>query len=511
MSPAQACILPSFALLVACDSPRVTHCYDVAGSECPDTLSDTSQSTEPADVSDADTIPSRELIEPPPCDGCPPNSGCDRLYGEDPRTSPNSVIVLGTLLPRSGPLSSFGESMDNGVNLAIEEINQSGGVLGKKLAVVSCDDGTDADQAVRAARHLADVAGVKAIIGAGASSVTIEAFTTVAKGSGILMLSPSATSPALSNLADEGLLWRTVPSDAIQGQAIAEYVLHMGYNDIAVVNRNDAYGNGLAAAIQTRLCTSGRFECTSDTFLSRLYSAQNGSAQQQDEQVSAVTFLAERAPDVVVLIGYVPDGISFLNFARDKGLTFILTDGMRDPDLLGTDPAQVGVQDQKILCSLVGTNPAAPSGGLFEQFALKYEQNFQAPPGPFATNAYDAAYLIALAFGAARGKGEFEPDGRALAEGLTRLSSGNRIELGVQDLVQALTQLSASEDSSIDVVGVSGPLDFDPARGEAASAIEMWRFDLSLFGIANLGVVYDGQSNFSFDDIVGAGPCAGDR
>ncbi len=306
---------------------------------------------------------------------------CSRFYGEDPRTAPpGTVILIGTLLPRTGALGGFGDAMDNGVRLAVEEINQSGGILGKKLGVLSCDDGTDVAQAEKAARHLVDVGHAKAIIGAGASSVTIETFNRVAKPNRVLMMSPSATSPAISNLPDEGLLWRTVPSDAVQGRAIAEYIIHSGFKVVAVVNRNDAYGNGLAAAIQTRLCTASSFACTPDTFLNRGYSAEDKTPQQEADQAAIVTFLEAKRPDAVVLVGYIPDGIAFLNYAREKSFSFILTDGMRDVALLGTLAGQVGVIDKDILCTLVGTNPASPSGELFNQFALRYEGKFSGPP-----------------------------------------------------------------------------------------------------------------------------------
>lgn len=456
----------------------------------------------------------KALIEPAPCATCPPNSGCDRLYGEDPRLVPaGSVFVLGTLLPRSGALGAFGEAMDNGVRLAISEINQSGGVLGKKLAVVSCDDGTDANQAERAARHLAEVAGVNAIVGAGASGVTIEAFNRVAKPNRVLMMSPSATSPAITNLPDDGLLWRTAPSDAVQGRAIAEYLLRRNFTRIAIVNRNDAYGNGLAQAIQQQLCSSGSFPCSPETIMNRLYSDQPGALQDED-QAKAVRDVEGFAPGAVVLIAYVQDGVALMNLASGKGFRFILTDGTRDVALLGASAGQPGVSDSAILCTLVGTNPASPSGELYNAFALKYDANFKAPPGTFAANSYDAAYLIALAHAAAAGAGLTSPDGRALAEGLTRLSRGSRIELGVQDFGRALTELSASDTSTVDVVGVSGPLDFDATTGEAPSGIEMWRFDNSLSRISNLGVVYDGQSSYTFDAVLQdppGGACGGAR
>lgn len=431
-----------------------------------------------------------------------PTGPCDRIYGEDPRTAPpGTVLTIGTLLPRSGALGAFGDGMDNGVRLAVSEINQSGGVLGMKLGVVSCDDGTDSAKAEVAARHLIEVGKVSAIVGAGASGVTIESFNRVAKAARVLMISPSATSPAISNLPDDGLLWRTAPSDAVQGRAIAEYVLKRGYKKIGIINRNDAYGNGLAAAIQALLCSSGKFACTSDTIFPFTYSDQPGGTQ-VDQQRNAVAAMVNKAPEAVILIAYVQDGIDLLNLANGKGFQWILTDGMRDTDLLGVDQNQPGVTDQSILCSLVGTNPASPSGELFDAFAFSYEGQFGAPPATFSANAYDAAYLIALAYAAARGAGVTEINGRSLAEGLTRLAQGSRIALGVSDFGTALTTLSSGRTGTVDVVGVSGPLDFDSSLGEAPSGIEMWRLDVSRGQIKNLGVVYDGQASYDFDVVL---------
>lgn len=439
---------------------------------------------------------------------------CDRLFGEDPRTAaPGTVITLGALFPRTGPLGAFGDGMENGVRLAVAEINQSGGVLGQKLGVLSCDSGTDANKAERAAGHLVDVAHVDAIIGPGASGVTIETFNRVAKEARVLMMSPSATSPAISNLPDDGLLWRTVPSDAVQGRAIAEYLLAKGYTKVSIVNRNDAYGNGLAVAIQAQLCNSGRFVCSSETLINRTYTEQEGQLQ-VDEQSSVLAEVQAFGPDVIILISFVQDGIDFLNLADGSGIEFVLTDGMRDTALVGSDPEQVAVTDRAILCSLVGTFPASPSGDLYDGFAFKYEGQFKAEPPTYSANAYDAAYLVAFAYAAARGSGISDPDGRSLAEGLARLSKGTSISLGVEDFGSALSELSVGASTTVDVSGVSGPLDFDAALGEAASGIEMWRVDPSRQLISNLGVVYDGQSEYNFDAVLQAEPvgsCGGEE
>ncbi len=438
---------------------------------------------------------------------------CDRIFGEDPRTAtPDTVITIGALLPRSGALGSFGDGMENGVRLAVTEINQSGGVLGKKLAVVSCDDATDSTKAIRAARHLVDVARVDAIIGAGGSGVTIDTFNGVAKDARVLMVSPSATSQAITNLPDNGLLWRTAPSDAVQGRTISEYILAKGYDKVAIVNRNDAYGNTLATEIQRQLCDlSERFTCVTNTSMfSGRYSDQAGP-QQVAEQTAIITGgeqpgLDAFGPDAVVLIGFVQDGVDFMNLAQGRGYDFILTDGMRDTALMGTSPGQVAVADPSLLCELVGTVPASPTGTMFTEFARAYDALFKTAPPTFSASAYDATYLIAFAYAAAKGAGINDPDGRALAEGLGRLSSGPPvIQVGVGAFGTALTQLG-NPTGTIDVVGVSGPLDFDAAVGEAPSGVEMWRVDPATKLISNLGVVYEGQNQYNFDAVLEAEP-----
>jgi len=432
---------------------------------------------------------------------------CDRFFGADPcDVDAGPVITLGALIPRSGALGDFGVGIENGLRLAVSEINQSGGVLDMKVGVLSCDDGSTPVMAVNAARHLVDVGRVDAIIGAGASASTIEAFNNVARAAGVLMVSPSSTSPAISTLPDNGLLWRTAPSDAVQGLVIARYLLAAGYSKLAVVNRNDAYGNGIAASIQVTLCNSSSFSCDSGTYVNRVYTNQAGSLQ-ATEQSQALNDLKSFAPDAVVLIGYLQDGIDFLNLASGSGFRFVLTDGMRDTALHGRG-GQVGVGDPSIACSLIGTAPSDPSGELFDAFALKYEAQFRTLPAPYSANAYDATYIVALAYAAARGAGIIDPNGVGLAHGLTRLSDGIPIPLGSANFNTAVSELSIGPNATVNIRGISGPLDFDAALGEAPAGIEMWRLDPSQLSVSNLGVVYDGQVQYDFAAVLQAEPTA---
>lgn len=442
---------------------------------------------------------------------------CGRLFGEDPRDAePGSVILLGTILPKSGALGTQGQPMENGVDLAVNQINQIGGVLGRKIGVLACDSGTSSAQAVAAARHLIDVGGVDAIIGAGASGTTIDAFSTVAKQAGVLMISPSATSPAISNLSDDGLLWRTAPSDAIQGRAIAGYLLERGLgagqHHVAIVNRDDAYGNGLALVVQQEFCAAAA-ACTDSTFLVDVYGSDADAAGLAAEQQQIVDDLVAFGPDAVVLIAYPQDGLQFLSLASGKGFAFVLTDGTKDLGLLGAHLAtpQEGLPtiDDATLCALVGTNPSAPAPEYFDAFARAYQARFDTSPNNFEAKAFDALYAVGLAYAAATGAGVApgDIDGRALAQGLTRLSAGDQVRFGIEDWNTGVTALSSGDRTTVDVSGASGPLDFNAVVGEAPGAIDLWRLDLDApqddGKIEELGVVLDDTGDY-IQGVVGA-------
>ncbi|MCA9516843.1 MAG: ABC transporter substrate-binding protein [Myxococcales bacterium] len=444
------------------------------------------------------------FCELPPLVDPDPNGTCTRIIGPDPREAdPGTVILLGSLLPKSGDLGPLGQAMENGVELAVTEVNQIGGVLGRKIAVLACDDGTDIEKAKRSAKHLVDVARVPAIIGAGASSITIDVFSTVARPAGVLMMSPASTSPAITSLPDDGLLWRTAPSDAIQGRAVAGLIAELGYARVAVVNRDDAYGNGLAQVVQLALC--GETGC-GDAYASYIYPPDSADPAQATRQAAIIGELEAFTPDVVVLVGFVTDGVAFLNLASGKGFRFILTDGMKSRTLLGDrlatpDPTEPGVVDTQILCDLVGTNPGSPNPTNFRPFEVKYEARFGGKPNNYEAQAYDAAYAIGLAYAAAEGAGHADPDGRALAVGLTRLVGGaSAIRSGPDDWNVGVTALSGGPTSLVDLTGVSGLLDFDTSTGEASGTIDLWRFAPDAADddqkIENLGVVLDDRGQY---------------
>src|SRR5262249_19701584 len=155
---------------------------------------------------------------------------CTKIVGDD---SVDDALVVGVVVQLSGQLLNKGPSLIAAMELAQDEIAQTaGGVPGmsgrkRPLVLVECDESQDP---VRAARHLVDEAGLPALLGPTFSGQVVSVATTVTLPAGALLVPPTATSPALTQLEDQGLLWRTVPSDALQGGTLVQLVADLQTN-----------------------------------------------------------------------------------------------------------------------------------------------------------------------------------------------------------------------------------------------------------------------------------------
>src|SRR3989441_2040421 len=162
------------------------------------------------------------------------------------------ALRIGTLLSITGALSQYGPGDTQGAYLAVHQINAAGGVLGQPIQLFTEDDQTDQTAAAAATTKLITQNHVNAIVGAQFSGGTIASIG-IAQAAGVPMVSPSATSPALSNLTlTGGYFFRTAPSDALQGVVAANYLYtNLSYRDVNLVGRDDSYGRGL-------VCVFGR-------------------------------------------------------------------------------------------------------------------------------------------------------------------------------------------------------------------------------------------------------------
>ncbi|MDW3208105.1 MAG: ABC transporter substrate-binding protein [Alphaproteobacteria bacterium] len=295
-------------------------------------------------------------------------------------------VKLGIILGFTGPIESVTPGMADAAELAMKEVSDSGKLLGGETVTPVRADSTcvDSAAATAAAERLVTSDGVAAIVGADCSGVTGAVANNVTIPKGVVMISPSATSPALSALEDNGYFFRTAPSDARQGQVLADIMKDRGLKSAAVTYTNNDYGKGLADAFQSSFEAAGGTVTTS-------VAHEDGKADYSAE----VGTLAASGGDVLAVFGYVDQGgRGIIQSSLDTGAfdTFLVGDGMTSEALVETFGSDID--------GTVGTLPGNDSEGasMFLDFA---KANGVDGDGAFRPESYDAAALILLAMQAA--------------------------------------------------------------------------------------------------------------
>ena len=208
-------------------------------------------------------------------------------------------VKLGIILGFTGPIESLTPDMAAGAELAIAEVNAGGNFMGGHTISSVRGDSTciDAAAASATAERLITADKVSGIMGADCSGVTTAILQNVAMANGVVMVSPSATSPALSTLEDNDLFFRTAPSDARQGQIVAEMLMDKGYSSAAMSYVNNDYGKGLADSIQANFESMGGSITISA-------SHEDGKGDYGAE----VAALAQAGGDILIVAGYLDQG-----------------------------------------------------------------------------------------------------------------------------------------------------------------------------------------------------------
>lgn len=211
-----------------------------------------------------------------------------------PTTTP---LKIGSLLPKTGDLAAAGPPIFAGVQLAVNEINAAGGVLGRPIEYTEGDDGTNPEVANATVDRLV-AAGVQVIVGAAASGITKAVMPKVV-GAQRVLISPSATSDELSGLPDNGFFFRTSPPDVLQSKALTDVIMRYGARRIAIVARNDSYGLGLRDKVVEQLKAAG----VKDENIRALDYEVRDEYRINDFQSQARTVIDFRA-DSVLVIGF---------------------------------------------------------------------------------------------------------------------------------------------------------------------------------------------------------------
>lgn len=395
-----------------------------------------------------------------------------------------NAIKLGVALPITSPAGVNTRSVQNlnAILLALNEINGRSGVAGRPFSLNVCDTGGNAERA----REQVDWMGREGVVAAivpTSSAVLASAQTAIDRR--MVLMSPTATSVEVSSLSDApdqgtGLVWRTVVSDAQQGRVIGDILkgtsgigADAGFGTVQTVGIfyvDDAYGQGLNAAIVERLSGSGKT-------VSSFQYTRNSEA----EIAARLPALNAADPDATVLIAFQEDAKRVLNGALDQpnlvkpNHRWLFSDSAKDPSTL------VGLTQPSEVDGALGTTPAQGAGPAFDLFRNRFQTDFGVDPSQFAftSHCYDAFYVLALgAAHAAGADGKGIIDGPRIATGMTQLSSGTEYKLQNTSWTAAESDLRSGK--PINIVGASGNLDFD-AVGDVSAPIEIWQITDSMF------------------------------
>lgn len=350
-------------------------------------------------------------------------------------------VKLGILGDLTGPIESLAPPIVAGAQLAFDHVNAQGGILGGKIVSITGDSACDPTVAGPAADKLVNTDQVTAIVGAFCTGATIGAATAAGIPGGVVQISPSASAPALTTLEDSDLVYRTTPSDAFQGVKMAELLLAKGIKEVALTYVNNDYGKGLADVFAATF-TAGGGNVTVNV------AHEDGKADYRAE----LGQLAGGGSQNLVILAYASgSGQTLLRQAIESGdfALYVGGDGMVGDDLLtGIDAAAVE--------GMIATRAGAYSGEsstLYTQLATDAGQD---PAATYAPQAYDAAFLLALAV---QKNGNAGRDGLSAALREVASPPGEKILPG--EWAKALELLTAGTD--IDYEGAGGPADFDAA------------------------------------------------
>lgn len=371
------------------------------------------------------------------------------------RAQPGTVR-LGAILSASGGLAGFVPPIRAGIMLAITEINAAGGVLdGRRLELSEADDQTNPQVGVQVATRLVQADAVPVIIGPMASGITIAVANAVTIPAGVPIISPSATAPAISELADNDTVFRTAVPDGLQGAVLGRITRARGIERAAVMAINNDYGRGLAEAFTTSFEAAG----------GKVTARQNFEENRPSYRAELSTLAGRGTPQALVLIAYpASGGTTILRNAVENGFfsRFVLTDGMRSQAVVQA----VGAQP------LAGSFGTAPGTAAAPEQRRRYEEAFRRanpsmdPAGAFVAQSYDATYVAALAI---QRSGRAEK--AAIRAALREVSAPPGEIVGPGEWAKAREAFASGK--AVNYEGASGPIDFN-AAGDARGRIEVW-------------------------------------
>ncbi|MDR7112984.1 MULTISPECIES: ABC transporter substrate-binding protein [Microbacterium] len=375
-------------------------------------------------------------------------------------------LKIGTALPQTGNLAFLGPPEEAGVAYAVSQINEASADTGLTLDVEYGDSGDTDNKAYETEIPRLLGEDVSAIIGAASSSTSLQ-FIDQVTGAGVIQFSPANTSDAFTTYDDNGLYFRTAPSDVLQGEVLGNLIAEDGHQTLGMIVLNDSYGTGLAKYVTEAFEAAGGEVVAAPTY--------NTGDTSFDAQISEVL-----AAD--------PDAIALITFEEVKTILPSLFGQYPAEDLYFVDGNLANFGEQFPAGSLTGAKGTFPGLSLdaitdFTDALQEFnegEGNAPLTEFTYGAESYDATILIALAALAAQ-----STDGTAIAEKLIEVSGGS----GEGEKCTTYAECAAIivGGGVADYDGISGPITFDEVGDPTEASIGIYQF-----GDDNKYVPYEG-------------------
>jgi branched-chain amino acid transport system substrate-binding protein len=414
---------------------------------------------------------------------------CPRLYGD---YTSDDAVVLGTLLGASDPETA--SPLERAALLAAEEINAASGGLppltpagaSRPLVVVGCNTGSGV---LAATKHLVEQLHVAAIVGPLAGEDVVDVTQQVSAKGGTLLMTPASVASPISQLADEGLTWRTVPSDAQRARLVIEQMNELETLlratrslttvKLGIVHATNVLGLSARDAISGKLILNGRF--INDAANAANVSVDSYAPSDATSSAAIATRYATAfKPDIVFVTS--ADQVDGLVVPLEKALTaaravlrpyYVFTDAAKSDQLLAAISSSALPADIKRRIRGIGVRPESNSVPVLADFdaafAARYGSALPASAASSAAGSYDSMYAIAYAIAATA---DVPLDGASVAHGLRALGVGDPVTVGAKGIGQVIQSLATRK--SVSLRGTFSAMQWDSSGDITSGTAEVW-------------------------------------
>ncbi|OJJ13029.1 ABC transporter substrate-binding protein [Alphaproteobacteria bacterium AO1-B] len=364
---------------------------------------------------------------------------------------------IGAALPTS---VDWGRPIAEVAQFAVDQVNEAGGAGGCSIEMVLRDTQVDPKVGVDAAKALVDLEGVKVLLGAVSSGVSMPILTSVTVPAGVMQMSCCSSSTAFTKLSEEGktngLWFRTFATTGVQSAMGAKVAADKGWKSVAILYKNDDWGQDMSRLIAADFAAAG-VEVTANVAIN----------DAQPSYRAEVTEALTSQPDALYLALYPTEGKSAVREWISLGGTqnMILANSLKSDEFRDS----VGLQ---YLGNAFGTDTASPRVESADAFKAAYEAKFGSQPnGPGLANSYDAAMIALLAMEAA-GK---DASGADIAAAVAKVTDPNGTAITADTAGFKAAKTTLAEGGTVMYQGATGNVRFD-ANGDVSAPAVVWKF-----------------------------------